>query len=127
MLMRLDSLVLLLAGIPLRDGKVREHIALRHFLQVFGALRRIVFGFLAFILEINKHRLSTYNHVVACLVEAETATWQCILGTEEMIVNFLARSRSSLGAFVRVRRIGRSPESCLDFYDARDCFDEMLN
>ncbi|GAQ77986.1 hypothetical protein KFL_000060510 [Klebsormidium nitens] len=95
--------------------------------KVFGALRRIVFGFLAFILEINKHRLSTYNHVVACLVEAENATWQCIIGMEEMIVNFLARSRSSLSALVRVKPFGRSPESCLVFYDAREYFDEMIN
>lgn len=93
--------------------------------QVFGALRRIVFGFLAFVLEINKHRLSTYNHVVACLLEAEDATWQCIIGTEEIILSSFSRlGRYVTSSLTTVRHVGKSPESRLDFHDARDYFEE---
>jgi hypothetical protein len=93
---------------------------------VFGAVRRIVFGFLAFILEINKHRLSTYNYVVDCLVQFEDATWQCIGGTEEIIWKLCARVSSSLSFSLRGGRAGQRSEGGLEFVDARDCLEEEL-
>jgi hypothetical protein len=89
-------------------------------------VRRIVFGFLAFILEINKHRLSTYNYVVDRLVQFEDATWQCLVGTEDIVWKLCARVSSWLSFTLRGGRAGPHSEGGLDFVDARDCFEEEL-